>query len=106
MNTPQKKPHVPNYPKDDRNVSKKATPASKGARPCWHCGSGNHWDNECKFSKKNATEARVHFASITGDELEEQDSYETLAAASSSDSEPSSSESESTDDSESDQDFP
>jgi hypothetical protein len=37
----------PEFPKDDKNVSPRRTPESIGARPCRHCGSGMHWDNEC-----------------------------------------------------------
>ena len=92
-----KKPaHTPAFPKDDSNVSKKTTPKAKGARPCWHCGSLMHWDNECVHSSKNAKRARVHFASLAGDELEEQEAYEDLLANLSelSDSETESSSSE------------
>ena len=32
----------PKFPRDDSIVSKNATPESKGARPCRHCGSGKH----------------------------------------------------------------
>jgi hypothetical protein len=32
----------PRFLKDDSTISKKATPESKGARPCRHCGSGKH----------------------------------------------------------------
>jgi hypothetical protein len=96
VNTPSsgKKPHVPNYPPDDKNVSK-VTPASQGKRPCWHCGSGNHWDNHCKYARKNATKARVHFASIEGDELREQEEYEAAEAGFSSSSESSEEDDES-----------
>jgi len=38
------------FPKDDLNMSKKATPKQKGAQPCQHCGSDQHWDLECKHS--------------------------------------------------------
>ena len=34
------------FPKDDNNISPCRTPESIGARPCKHCGSRNHWDNE------------------------------------------------------------
>ena len=35
------------FPKDDSNVSPRKTPDSMGMRPCRHCGSRKHWDNEC-----------------------------------------------------------
>ncbi|KAF8202748.1 hypothetical protein K438DRAFT_1580944, partial [Mycena galopus ATCC 62051] len=68
----------PQFPKDDRNVSQKATPESKGARPCRHCGSGKHWDNECKHSFKGNKSARTNLASSTGDDLQAQDEYNDL----------------------------
>ena len=52
----------PRFPKDDSVISRKATPKSKGARPCRHCGSDLHWDNECKHSKKG-----MRTASACGD---------------------------------------
>ena len=39
---------TPSFPKDDNNVSPRKTPDSVGTRPCRHCGSGKHWDNECR----------------------------------------------------------
>ena len=38
---------TPSFPEDDNNVSPRETPNSAGTRPCRHCGSGKHWDNEC-----------------------------------------------------------
>ena len=38
---------TPLFPQDDSNISPRKTPDSVGARPCRHCGSGKHWDNEC-----------------------------------------------------------
>ena len=38
---------TPLFPKDDSNVFPRKTPDSMGARPCRHCESGKHWDNEC-----------------------------------------------------------
>jgi hypothetical protein len=55
------KPKNFKYPKDDSTVSKGTTPDEKGARPCRHCGSGNHWDYECKYTKR---EARANLALI------------------------------------------
>ena len=43
---------IPLFPKDDSNVSPRKTPDSIGMRPCRHCGSGKHWDNECRHSRK------------------------------------------------------
>jgi hypothetical protein len=68
----------PKFPKDDRNVSKKATPESKGARPCRHCGSRKHWDYECKHSFKGNKTARTNPASSTSEDLQAQDEYNDL----------------------------
>ncbi|KAJ6454793.1 hypothetical protein C8R45DRAFT_1111727 [Mycena sanguinolenta] len=68
----------PKFPKDDRNVSKRATPESKGARPCRHCGSGKHWDNECKHSFRGNREARANLANSNSEDLEAQGSYDDL----------------------------
>ena len=38
---------TPSFPKDDSNISLRKTPDSVGMRPCRHCGSRKHWDNEC-----------------------------------------------------------
>jgi hypothetical protein len=73
-------PPIYKYPKDDLNVSKKATPKSKGARPCRFCSSDLHWDNECKHYPKNATKVRSHLATATEEELVEQERYELLQA--------------------------
>lgn len=74
----------PQFPKDDANVSKKATPESKGARPCRHCGSGKHWDNECKYAKKTGKRvARANLVSIDEDDeeadLEYEDAYQNAS---------------------------
>ncbi|KAK1215716.1 hypothetical protein PQX77_021659 [Marasmius sp. AFHP31] len=60
----------PASPKDDSNVLKRATPKDKGARPCRHCGSELHWDQECKHSRKTARELY--------EELEKQDFEQAL----------------------------
>lgn len=68
----------PKFPKDDSNVLKRATPESKGARPCRHCGSGKHWDNECKHSFKAAKAARTHRVTASVDEDKAQEDYDEL----------------------------
>ena len=37
----------PSHPPADNVVSKGQTPSQRGARPCRHCGSKNHWDYDC-----------------------------------------------------------
>jgi hypothetical protein len=68
----------PRFPKDDHNVSKKATPESKGARPCRHCGSGKHWDNECKHSFKGNRAARTNLATSSSEDRDAQEHYDDL----------------------------
>ena len=68
---------TPKFPKDDSNVSKNATPESKGARPCRHCGSGKHWDNECKHARSVPRSARARYTSST-EEDEDELAYEDL----------------------------
>ncbi|KIJ24056.1 hypothetical protein M422DRAFT_275262 [Sphaerobolus stellatus SS14] len=55
----------PTFPKDDSTVSKSRTPEQKGARPCRYCGSGRHWDNDCKYSRKGARQVRANFAYLS-----------------------------------------
>lgn len=68
----------PPFPKDDSNVSKKATPESRGARPCRHCGSGKHWDYECKHATKGMKIARTRIATSTSDDTDAQEEYDDL----------------------------
>jgi len=70
----------PKFPRDDSNVSKKATPESKGARPCRHCGSPKHWDPECKHSYQSNKRARTHLvgAQTNEDELQALEEYEDM----------------------------
>ncbi|EFI26718.1 hypothetical protein CC1G_15639 [Coprinopsis cinerea okayama7 len=53
---------APPFPKDDNNVSKRKTPESLGVRPCRHCGSAKHWDNECKYARRAQKIARTNLA--------------------------------------------
>ncbi|KIO18011.1 hypothetical protein M407DRAFT_84399, partial [Tulasnella calospora MUT 4182] len=39
----------PLFPRDDKTLAKGKSPEEKGARPCQHCGSSKHWDNECRY---------------------------------------------------------
>ncbi|KAF8903272.1 hypothetical protein CPB84DRAFT_1903283 [Gymnopilus junonius] len=70
---------VPKYPKDDSNVTKKGlTPEEKGARPCRHCGSGKHWDQECKHAYKAERKARVNKIMASPEQSEAQEAYDNL----------------------------
>ncbi|KIJ30039.1 hypothetical protein M422DRAFT_105385, partial [Sphaerobolus stellatus SS14] len=68
----------PTFPKDDANVSKKATPESKNARPCRHCDSGKYWDYECKHSHSGMRFARSRKIEWTVDDEEAQNEYDDL----------------------------
>jgi hypothetical protein len=69
---------APLFPKDDSTISKGKTPDQKGARPCRYCGSGKHWDNDCKHARKGAKQVRTNFASMTQEDLQAQDDYDQL----------------------------
>ncbi|KAG9045109.1 hypothetical protein FS837_007011 [Tulasnella sp. UAMH 9824] len=64
------------YPRDDKTLAKGKSPEEKGARPCCHCGSPKHWDNECKYARKGAKRVRTNFASPSDDYLEAMSAYE------------------------------
>ena len=69
----------PKFPKDDSNVSKKITPEQKGARPCRHCGSGKHWDPECKHAYQSNRAARSnHVQTIDEEIVGAQECYDEL----------------------------
>ena len=78
----------PKFPKDDSNVSRRGkTPEEKGARPCRHCGSGKHWDNECRHSFKGNRAARANLSQTSSDEETAQNEYDNLYYSLNSDSE-------------------
>ncbi|KAG9027013.1 hypothetical protein FS837_004404 [Tulasnella sp. UAMH 9824] len=66
----------PPFPRDDKTVAKGKTPEEKGARPCRHCGSPKHWDNECKYARKGSKKVKANFASPSEDYLEAMSAYE------------------------------
>ncbi|KAF8973601.1 hypothetical protein BDZ97DRAFT_1721219, partial [Flammula alnicola] len=69
----------PKFPKDDSNVSsRRQTPEQAGARPCRHCGSGKHWDFECRHSYKGTKQARTNLAQSTEDDRRAQEEYDQL----------------------------
>lgn len=69
---------MPKFPNDDKNVSKRATPESKGACPGRHCGSGKHWDNECKHAFKGNRAASANLASASSEDYEAQKECDEL----------------------------
>ncbi|KAH9856083.1 hypothetical protein C2E23DRAFT_882214 [Lenzites betulinus] len=70
--------HPPPFPKDDSNVSRKGTPESKGRRPCRHCGSGKHWDYECRYARQGTKQARANFVEYSPEEIAEQEAYDAF----------------------------
>ena len=66
----------PQFPKDDSNISPRGTPEEKGARPCRHCGSGKHWDKDCKYARKGEKRARVNMVGTTTEDEQAQEEYD------------------------------
>ena len=69
---------TPSFPKDNNNVSPRKTPDSVGARPCRHCESGKHWDNECRHLRKGKKLARVNCIQLEDNSLRAQEDYDNL----------------------------
>ena len=69
---------TPQFPKDDKNISLRKTPDLIGARPCRHCGSGKHWDNECHHSRKGEKLARVSYVHLEDNDVQAQEDYDNL----------------------------
>ncbi|KLO04779.1 hypothetical protein SCHPADRAFT_815103, partial [Schizopora paradoxa] len=69
----------PAFPKDDSNLTKRnKTPAQANARPCRHCGSSLHWDNECKHAIQGNRNARANSVRFSEEEIRAQEEYEDL----------------------------
>ncbi|KZP07062.1 hypothetical protein FIBSPDRAFT_763439, partial [Athelia psychrophila] len=68
----------PEYPKDDSNVWRNKTLESIGAQACQHCGSGKHWDKECKHAQQGKHCVRTNFIEIQEDSAKPQDQYDEL----------------------------
>ncbi|TDL15377.1 hypothetical protein BD410DRAFT_732786, partial [Rickenella mellea] len=68
----------PPFPKDDSVVSKGKTPEQANARPCRHCGSGKHWDNDCKYHRKDVKKARTNNVTVETEDVEAQEEYDEL----------------------------
>ena len=58
-----------------------------GTRPCRHCGSGKHWDSECRHSRKGEKLARVNCIQLKDNNLRAQEDYDNLFYELESDSE-------------------
>lgn len=71
---------APKWPKDDSTISKRGSPVAAGGRACRHCGSDNHWDNECKYARRATRDARANLVvgSSRADEDQAQQEYDNL----------------------------
>lgn len=73
------RPFNPPFPKDDANKTKRRkAPKEVGARPCRNCGSGEHWDAECKHHHEGMRTARTRLAETDLSDLQAQDEYDEL----------------------------
>ncbi|KZT32014.1 hypothetical protein SISSUDRAFT_959032, partial [Sistotremastrum suecicum HHB10207 ss-3] len=68
----------PQFPRDDKTVSKGKTPEDLGARACRHCGSPKHWDNDCKHARRGGRNMRVNAALADVDYEAAQEEYDNL----------------------------
>ena len=64
------------FPKNDKIVSKGKTPGQKGARPCRHCGSLNHWDFDHPINGKDDRRAKAFLSNLDSEALEAYVAYE------------------------------
>ena len=78
---------APSFSKDDKNISPRKTPDLVGARPCRHCGSGKHWDNEYHHSRKGERLVRVNCIQLKNNNIRAQEDYNNLFYELESDSE-------------------
>lgn len=75
----------PAFPRDDKTISKGRTPEEKNARPCRHCGSPKHWDNECKHARKGGRSVRTNFVTPSEEYLTALAAYEEVYLETSAD---------------------
>lgn len=73
----------PPFPRDDSVHSKGKSLEDKGARPCRHCGSPKHWDNDCRHARKGMKQVRANLVVTDDDYWSALDDYEDLYCASS-----------------------
>jgi len=68
----------PPFPKDDNTKTKrKQSPKDVGGRGCRHCGSAEHWDDECRYKNSTRT-AKVNFLEADQDLLQAIQEYEDI----------------------------
>lgn len=75
------------YPKNDTIVSKGKAPGQKGACPCRHCGSLNHWDFDHPFKGEDDWKAKAFLLNLDSEALEAHVAYENCYLESDSDEE-------------------
>ena len=64
------------FAKNNKIVSKGKTPGQKGAWPCWHCRSLNHWDFDHPFNCTDDRRARALLSSLDYKALKAYVTYE------------------------------
>ncbi|KAG8942694.1 hypothetical protein FRC03_002927 [Tulasnella sp. 419] len=64
------------FAKDDSVISRGKTPEMVNARPCQHCGSLKHWDNNCRHTRKGAKQAKANFVNPSTECIAAQEEYE------------------------------
>ena len=57
-------------------MSKGKTPGQKGAHPCQHCGSLNHWDFNHPINGKDDRRAKAFLSNLDSEVLEAYIAYE------------------------------
>ena len=68
----------PQFPKDNSNISPRGTPEERSVRPCRHCGSRKHLDNDCKYARKGEKHARVNMVATTAEDNQAPEEYENV----------------------------
>ncbi|KAG8943828.1 hypothetical protein FRC03_002308 [Tulasnella sp. 419] len=66
----------PPFAKDDSVISRGKTPEMVNARPCRHCGSLKHWDNDCRHACKGTKQVKANFVNPTTEYIAAQEEYE------------------------------
>ena len=64
------------FAKNNKIMSKGKTPGQKGAQPCRHCGSLNHWDFDHPFNGKDVRRAKAFLSSLDSEALKAYVAYE------------------------------
>ena len=65
------------FPKHDKVISKGRTPGQKGAQPCQHCRSLNHWDFNHPFNGNDDKRAKAFLSSLDSEALKAYITYKS-----------------------------